>query len=153
MSSRVQYRKVMCRRVFLPAGQTPVRAAALLLPGHRLRALLHDRLRVLDVILAGPQGGAGPGGAGSDHPAGHVHHPGQHPELPPACRLHQGNYRSSQPVVLKAMSSKNNNVMLNWLPGDRCVVRGLRVLRVQRTAGVRSGQLCVQVEQLYYCPS
>ena len=45
------------RRVLLPQGQAPVRPTALLLPGHCLCALLHDGVRLLDVLLAGPQGG------------------------------------------------------------------------------------------------
>ena len=36
--------------------------------------------------------GAGPRGAGRDHAARHVHHPGQHPELPAPGGLHQGEY-------------------------------------------------------------
>ena len=36
--------------------------------------------------------GAGPRGAGGDHAARHVHHPGQHPELPAAGGLHQGGF-------------------------------------------------------------
>ena len=46
-----------CRRVLLSPGEAPVRPAALLLPGDGLRALLHDGVRLLDVLLAGPQGG------------------------------------------------------------------------------------------------
>ena len=64
---------------------------AVLLRVHNLCPHLHDCSCLLDVLLAGPQGGAGPGGPGGDHPAGHVHHPGQHPEQPPARRLHQGH--------------------------------------------------------------
>ena len=48
---------LICRGVFLLASQAPVRQTALLLPRHGLRSLLHDRLRVLDVVLAGSQGG------------------------------------------------------------------------------------------------
>ena len=59
-----------------------------------------------------------PGSPGRDDPAGHVHHPGQHPELPAPCGLHQGYW---------------------------CVVRSMRLLRVQRSARVCSGKLCFQV--------
>ena len=45
------------RGVLLPEGQAPVRPTALLLPGDGLRAVLHDGVRLLDVLLAGPQGG------------------------------------------------------------------------------------------------
>ena len=48
---------LICRGVFLLESQAPVRQTALVLPRHGLRALLDDRLRVLDVILAGSQGG------------------------------------------------------------------------------------------------
>ena len=48
---------LICRGVFLLESQASVRQTALLLPRHGLRALLDDRLRVLDVILAGSQGG------------------------------------------------------------------------------------------------
>ena len=41
----------------MSAGAAAVRPPALLLPGDGLRALLHDGVRVLDVLLAGPQGG------------------------------------------------------------------------------------------------
>ena len=51
---------LICRGVFLLASQAPVRQTALLLPRHGLRSLLHDRLRVLDVVLAGSQGGESP---------------------------------------------------------------------------------------------
>ena len=46
-----------CRRVLLSPGEAPVRPAALLLPGDGVRTLLHDGVRVLDVVLAGSQGG------------------------------------------------------------------------------------------------
>ena len=52
--------------------------------------MLDDGVRVLALLLAGPQGGAGPRGAGGDHAARHVHHPGQHPELPAPGGIHQG---------------------------------------------------------------
>ncbi len=45
------------RGVLLPASGPDVRAAALLLRGDHLRALLHDRHRLLVLLLAGPQGG------------------------------------------------------------------------------------------------
>ena len=108
----------LSRDVFLPASEAPLLPAALLLHRHRLRPLLHDGLRLLDVLLAGPQGGAGQGGAGRDDPAGDVHHPGQHPEQPAARGLHQGHRR---------------------------LVRGLCLLRLRGTAGVRDGQLRLQV--------
>ena len=62
--------------------------------------------------------GAGPRGAGGDHAARHVHHPGQHPELPAPGGLHQGHRR---------------------------LVRGLRLLCLQRAPRVCSCQLCVKV--------
>ena len=45
------------RHLLLSPGQDAVRQAALLLHRDCVRALLHDSLRVLDVILAGSQGG------------------------------------------------------------------------------------------------
>ena len=62
--------------------------------------------------------GACPCGAGSDDPAGDVHHPGQHTELPAPRGLHQGHRR---------------------------LVRGLRRLRLLRPAGVRPCELCFKV--------
>ena len=62
--------------------------------------------------------GASPSGAGSDDPAGDVHHPGQHTELPAPRGLHQGHRR---------------------------LVRGLRRLRLLRPAGVRPCELCFKV--------
>ena len=62
--------------------------------------------------------GASPCGAGSDDPAGDVHHPGQHTELPAPRGLHQGHRR---------------------------LVRGLCGLRLLGSPGVRPGQLCFQV--------
>ena len=47
----------LSRDVLLPASEAPLLPAALLLHRHRLRSLLHDGLRLLDVLLAGPQGG------------------------------------------------------------------------------------------------
>ena len=41
----------------MSAGAAAVRPPALLLPGDGVRALLHDGLSLLDVLLAGPQGG------------------------------------------------------------------------------------------------
>ena len=46
----------------MSAGAAAVRPPALLLPGDGLRALLHDGVRVLDVVLAGSQGGELPPG-------------------------------------------------------------------------------------------
>ena len=46
-----------CRRLLVSAGAAAVRPPALLLPGDGVRALLHDGLSLLDVLLAGPQGG------------------------------------------------------------------------------------------------
>ena len=61
------------RGVQLPVGGPGVQATVLLLPDHDLRAGLHARHRVLGQLLAGPQGGAGPRGAGRHHAAHHVH--------------------------------------------------------------------------------
>ena len=109
---------LFARNLLLPESQAPVRPPAVVLHSDGVRALLHDGLRVLDVLLAGPQGGACPCGAGSDDPAGDVHHPGQHPELPAPGRLHQGHRR---------------------------LVRGLRRVRVLSPPGVCSCQLCSKV--------
>ena len=62
--------------------------------------------------------GSRPCGAGGDHSAGDVHHPGQHPELAPPRGLHQGHRR---------------------------LVRGLCRVRVFSSPGVCSGQLRFQV--------
>ena len=62
--------------------------------------------------------GSRPGCSRGDHSAGHVHHPGQHPELPAPSGLHQGH---------------------------RCLVRGLRGVRVLRPPGVRPRQLRFKV--------
>ena len=61
------------RGVQLPVGGPGVQAAVLLLPDHDLRAGLHARHRLLGQLLARPQGGAGPRGAGRHHAAHHVH--------------------------------------------------------------------------------
>ena len=58
--------------------------------------------------------GSRPCGSRCDHSVGHVHHPGQHPELAPPRCLHQGY---------------------------RCLDRGLRRVRVLRPPGVRPRQL------------
>ena len=57
---------------------------------HHLHPHLHDGLRLLDVLLAGPQIGPGPSDADHHDPPGHVHHHRQHQQLSPARRLHQG---------------------------------------------------------------
>lgn len=100
------------------ASQVVVRTPAFLLHRDCLRSLLHDRVCVLDVVLAGPQGGAGKGGLGGDHALGHVHHPSQYPELSSTRCLHQGH---------------------------RCMVGSLCLLCVWSLAGVCNGQLCIQV--------
>ena len=68
--------------------------------------------------------GSRPGGSRGDDSAGDVHHPGQHPELPAPGGLHQGY---------------------------RCLVRGLRLLRVRGPPGVRDGQLCLKVCPCFVC--
>ena len=73
------------------ASKVVVCSTALLLHRDSLCSLLHDGVSVLDVLLAGPQGGAGQGCLGGHHLAGHVHHPGQHPELLAPGGLHQGH--------------------------------------------------------------
>ena len=108
------------RCLLLPPGGAAFRTPAVLLRGDGVRAVHDDSVGVLDVLLAGPQGGARPGGPGGDHPPGHVHHAGQHPEQPPARRLHQGHRR---------------------------LVRRLRILRLQRSARVRPRQLRFQVKE------
>ena len=90
---------------------------AQLLRVHHLHPDLHDCLRVLDVLLAGPQVGPGPGGAHHHHTARHVHHHLLHQQLPAPRGLHQGHRRVEQ---------------------------HLRLLRVPRSPGVRSRQLCRQ---------
>ena len=62
--------------------------------------------------------GSCPSGAGSDDPAGDVHHPGQYTELPAPRGLHQGHRR---------------------------LVRGLRLLRIWSPVGIRDGELRLQV--------
>ena len=78
------------RDLQLPQGRPGLRQGALLLHRHHLRPLLHDRGRLLVLLLAGLQGGAGEGGAGRDHPPGHVHHHGQYTAVPASGCLHQG---------------------------------------------------------------
>ena len=57
---------------------------------HHLHPHLHDGLRLLDVLLAGPQVGPCQGGADHHHPAGHVHHHLQYQQLSASSCLHQG---------------------------------------------------------------
>ena len=117
-SNSETFKLCLSRDVFLPQSEASLLPSALFLHRHRLRPLLHDGLRLLDVLLAGPQGSARQSGPGSDDPAGDVHHAGQHTELPPARGLHQGHRR---------------------------LVRGLCLLRLRSFTRVRNGQLRLQV--------
>ena len=67
-----------------------VQEADILLCRHHLCPHLHDRLRVLDVLLAGPQVRPGQGGAHHHHAARHVHHHLLHQQLSSTRSLHQG---------------------------------------------------------------
>ena len=82
------------RGVLLPLRGHAVQAADVLLRGHHLRSHLHDRLRVLDELLAGPQVRPRPRHAHHHHAARHVHHHRQHQQLTPTRRLHQGDQSS-----------------------------------------------------------
>ena len=82
--------------------------------------------------------GAGPCCPGRHHAARHVHHPGQHPELPAPGGIHQG-MGDIYNIYISTISTHLHP------PGYRRLVRGVRVLRVRGAAGVRHGQLCLQV--------
>ena len=71
-----------------------VQEADILLRRHHLCPHLHDRLRVLDVLLVGPQVRPGQGGAHHHHPASNGHHHGKHQLLDASCGLHQGDYNT-----------------------------------------------------------
>ena len=76
---------------FLILIPSTARAAAVVLRVHDLHPDLHDGVRVLDELLAGPQVRPRPRDADHHHAARHVHHHRQHQQLPPTRRLHQGD--------------------------------------------------------------
>ena len=74
------------------------RAAAVVLRVHDLHPDLHDGVRVLDELLAGPQVRPRPRGPHHHHAARHVHHHLQHQQLPAPGGLHQGGLMVFRPV-------------------------------------------------------
>ena len=88
------------RNIQLPVSGYAVQATIILLRLHHLYPHLHDGLRVLDVLLAGPQVSPGQGGADHHNPAGDVHHHLQYQQFPPACGLHQGDCCNKQITII-----------------------------------------------------
>ena len=123
------------RGVQLPVGGPGVQAAVLLLPDHDLRAGLHARHRLLGQLLARPQGGAGPRGAGRHHAAHHVH-AGEAPHS------EQLNCTHVNPDGLHQLRAAARGLH----QGYRRVAGRLCRLRVLRPHGVRAGQLRPQVD-------
>ena len=72
--------------------------SAVVLRVHDLHPDLHDGVRVLDELLAGPQVRPRPRGPHHHHAARHVHHHLQHQQLPAPGGLHQGGLMVFRPV-------------------------------------------------------
>ena len=81
------------------------RAAAVVLRVHDLHPDLHDGVRVLDELLAGPQVRPRPRGPHHHHAARHVHHHLLHQQLPAARGLHQGRMIVRSEFILKSCSN------------------------------------------------
>ena len=79
------------RGVLLPLRGHAVQAPDVLLRGHHLRSHLHDRLRVLDELLAGPQVRPRPRRPHHHHAARHGYNHLLDQRLNAASFLYQGN--------------------------------------------------------------
>jgi len=106
------------RRVQLPESGPAVQARVQLLPDPDLHTVLHVGDRVVGVVLAGPERGAGTRVTGSHHAADDGHADVRHQRVPAARVLHQGHRRVDGRVP---------------------------DVRVRRPARVRAGQLRVPV--------
>ena len=90
-----------------------VQEAAVLLRVHHLHPHLHDCLRLLDVLLAGPQVSPGSGDVDHHYPAGHVHHHSQHQQLPAPSGLHQGLHLKHETLSYNLVADNCEEVWMN----------------------------------------
>jgi len=81
------------RGVQLPESGPAVQARVQLLPDPDLHTVLHVGHRVVGVVLAGPERGAGSCVPGSHHAADHGHADVRHQRVPATRVLHQGHRR------------------------------------------------------------